>query len=38
VMDAIHQAWEMAESQASDTSRPTPPRMDRISGDFIAKG
>ena len=37
VMDAIHQAWEMADSRASDTSRPTPPRMDRVTGEFIEK-
>jgi len=37
VMDAIHQAFEMAESRDSDTARPTPPRLDRLSGDFIAR-
>lgn len=37
VMDAIHQAWEMAEARAADTSRPTPPRMDAVSGEFIAR-
>jgi len=38
VMEAIHQAWEMVESRAADTSRATPPRMDRVTGDFIARG
>ena len=37
VVDAIHQAWEMAETREADTSRPTPPQVDRIDGDFISK-
>jgi hypothetical protein len=35
VMDAIHQAWDMAHVRDSDTARPTPPRVD--SGEFIER-
>ncbi|HUO52414.1 MAG TPA: alpha/beta hydrolase [Gemmatimonadaceae bacterium] len=37
VMDAIHQAWQMAEMQDGDRRRPTPPKMDGVSGEFIVK-
>jgi pimeloyl-ACP methyl ester carboxylesterase len=37
VMDAIHEAWAMAEARESDTARPTPPKLDSISGEFIVK-